>query len=50
MVDFEDQHSGEIPENGLIFMNRLSDYFFTLARFVNNLKNTKEIPWISTKE
>ena len=50
MVDFEDQHPGEVPENGLRFMNRLSDYFFTLARFVNHTKNIREILWISDRE
>lgn len=50
MVDFEDQNPGEVPESALRFMNRLSDYFFILARFVNYTKNIKEIQWISAKE
>lgn len=50
MVDFEDQHPGEIPENALRFMNRLSDYFFILSRFVNFSKNVEEINWIPAKE
>ncbi|MDO9183551.1 MAG: cob(I)yrinic acid a,c-diamide adenosyltransferase [Bacteriovorax sp.] len=50
MVDFEDQHPGEIPESALIYMNRLSDYFFILSRYINHLKNIKEINWIALKE
>jgi cob(I)alamin adenosyltransferase len=29
----------------LIFLNRLSDYFFTLARYMNHLGKTPEIVW-----
>lgn len=50
MVDFEEQHAGEIPEKALRFMNRLSDYFFILARFVNHNKKIEEINWIPVKE
>jgi cob(I)alamin adenosyltransferase len=50
LVDFEDQHPGEVPESALRFINRLSDYFFILARFVNHLKKIEEILWIPSKE
>lgn len=50
MVDFEDQHPGEVPESALRFMNRLSDYFFILARYANHLKKIEEINWIPVKE
>lgn len=50
MVDFEDQHPGEIPDNALIFINRLSDYFFILSRFLNQSKKVDEINWIAAKE
>ena len=50
MVDFEDQHAGEIPESALRLMNRLSDYFFILARYTNYLKSVEEIKWIPVKE
>jgi cob(I)alamin adenosyltransferase len=50
MVDFEDQHSGETPENALIFINRLSDYFFMLSRSLNRQKNVEEILWVPVKE
>ena len=50
MVDFSDQHSKEIPESALRFINRLSDYFFTLARYTNYIKKIEEINWIPIKE
>jgi cob(I)alamin adenosyltransferase len=50
MVDFETQHPGEIPASALIFINRLSDYFFMLSRALNALKKVEEIKWIPTKD
>lgn len=50
MVDFEDQHPGEVPASALRFMNRLSDYFFILARYANHMKDIEEIHWIPLKE
>jgi cob(I)alamin adenosyltransferase len=35
----------ELPENCLIFLNRLSDYFFVLARYVNKKENGPELMW-----
>jgi cob(I)alamin adenosyltransferase len=46
MVDFEEQNPGEIPENALMFMNRLSDYFFILSRYINATKKIEELQWI----
>lgn len=46
MVDFEDQNPGEVPEGALRFINRLSDYFFILSRFLNASKNIDETLWI----
>jgi cob(I)alamin adenosyltransferase len=34
-----------INENILSYINRLSDWFFMLARFVNKLYNVHEIEW-----
>jgi cob(I)alamin adenosyltransferase len=31
------------------YLNRLSDYFFSLARTLNRLENVEEIVWISSK-
>jgi cob(I)alamin adenosyltransferase len=40
--------SGAVPvsvENLLVYMNRLSDYFFVLARYCNHLAGVEEITW-----
>lgn len=50
MVDFEEHHKGEVPSSGLKFVNRLSDYLFIVARFVNQKKQVSEINWIPVKE
>lgn len=46
MVDFENEHPGEVPPNALKFMNRLSDYFFILSRYLNFTQNIEETLWI----
>lgn len=33
----------------LIYINRLSDYLFTLARLANQLENIPDVPWIPKK-
>lgn len=35
----------KINQNSLIYINRLSDWLFVLARYVNNKENAKEIIW-----
>lgn len=35
----------KINQNTLIYINRLSDWLFTLARYVNKLDKIKEVPW-----
>lgn len=50
MVDFETQHPGEVPDSALIFINRLSDYFFMLSRALNASKKVEEIKWIPSKD
>jgi cob(I)alamin adenosyltransferase len=45
MVDFMTTRNEPLPENSLIFMNRLSDYFFVLARWVNKHFEINETPW-----
>lgn len=35
----------EIPETARIFLNRLSDYLFTLARYENLLSSHDEVEW-----
>jgi cob(I)alamin adenosyltransferase len=39
--------NNEIDKFCLIFLNRLSDLFFVLARVINKLKNIPDIPWKS---
>lgn len=39
------QHQEEIDETIVKFINRLSDLFFTMARYVNHLENKKETIW-----
>ena len=36
----------EIDEAIVIYLNRLSDLFFTMARYVNHIDKKKEIKWI----
>lgn len=46
LVSFENINKGEIPENALMLLNRLSDYFFVLSRFVNYKLSIPETIWI----
>lgn len=46
LVYFNQTEGEPLPGNSLIFLNRLSDYFFVLARYVNKTKGVNEIPWI----
>lgn len=34
----------------LVFLNRLSDYFFVLARYLNKINGIKDIPWITRQK
>lgn len=45
MVDFKIETGEELPDNGLEFINRLSDYFFVLARWLNKNEGVIETPW-----
>lgn len=49
LVLYFNQSNEELPPNGLIFLNRISDYFFILARFLNKIKNAEEICWRPSK-
>lgn len=35
----------ELPANSIVFLNRLSDYFFVLSRYVNKVKKVSETEW-----
>ena len=37
--------AGKVYATMMIFLNRLSDYFFVLARFVNHMEGIEEISW-----
>jgi cob(I)alamin adenosyltransferase len=50
MIAFEEQYQGEVTESELRFINRLSDYFFILARYINHSRQIEEINWIPKKE
>lgn len=50
MVEFDHLHPDELPKNALKFINRLSDYFFTLSRFLNVSRKVEEINWVPAKE
>ena len=39
------EHEKEIDPNILIYLNRLSDYFFVAARFCNKKQGKKELKW-----
>ncbi len=45
LISYQDATKEILPENSLIFLNRLSDYFFVLARYVNIKLNAHEIIW-----
>ena len=45
LVFYEENKKEELPVLGLILLNRLSDYFFVLARYVNKTANAEEILW-----
>jgi cob(I)alamin adenosyltransferase len=45
-ISYEVSHKGELPEEVLKYINRLSDFFFVLSRFVNKVTNKDEVHWI----
>lgn len=44
------QESVELPENAVPFLNRLSDYLFTMARFANHLLGVPDQVWVKTQD
>ena len=49
LVDFNELKPGEAPEYSIQYLNRLSDYFFVLSRFINFSEGIKEVSWIPKK-
>ena len=45
MVAFFNENSSEEVPHSLEFLNRLSDYFFVLARYINHGQGVVDIPW-----
>lgn len=45
MIQFRTLHKEELPIHAAPFMNRLSDYFFVLSRYVNLKLGITEEPW-----
>lgn len=45
LVGYHQETAEILPDNSLIFLNRLSDYLFVLARYVNNVEGSSEVVW-----
>lgn len=45
IIGYYEKTKEELPPNSIIFVNRLSDYLFVLARYVNKMKGVEEINW-----
>lgn len=46
LVGFAESTNEELPENSIQFINRASDYFFVLARYIEKKAGGSEISWI----
>jgi cob(I)alamin adenosyltransferase len=46
LVRFENHNPGELPDNAVVFINRLSDFLFIVSRYVNTNLKREEILWI----
>jgi cob(I)alamin adenosyltransferase len=42
-------HQEDIGLTPLVYLNRLSDLFFVLARYANKVDGAKEVPWVAPK-
>lgn len=45
IVEFHHETGEGLPSLGLEFVNRLSDYFFVLSRWINKSESVIETPW-----
>lgn len=45
LVAYEQQNTELLPENSIVFINRLSDYLFVMARYVNFKLHIEEVLW-----
>lgn len=48
LVEYQSEN-GETPHYSIEFLNRLSDYFFVLSRYINFQENHKEVLWAPKK-
>ncbi len=46
MIHIKNEQKEVIPELAVPFINRLSDYFFVLSRYINVRKGVVETPWL----
>jgi cob(I)alamin adenosyltransferase len=45
LVHYHHETKEDLPQNSVKFLNRLSDYLFVLARYINKMKGRNEINW-----
>lgn len=45
LVHYKNESHEELPAFSAVFLNRLSDYYFVFARYVNKKLKTEELPW-----
>lgn len=46
LIKYHEETGEDFPENSQQFLNRLSDYYFVLARYVNHREQCDEILWV----
>lgn len=49
LINFQQTTKEDLPPFSVVFLNRLSDYFFILARYLNKLEGEKELLWKPVK-
>ncbi len=49
LIEYHRMTKEPLPGHSIEFLNRLSDYFFVLARYLNKLEDKKEILWKPAK-
>jgi cob(I)alamin adenosyltransferase len=49
IIHYHHTSKEDLPAQSIVFLNRLSDYFFVLARYLNKVEGQKEILWKPVK-
>lgn len=44
-VSFNEENANQLPTNAIVFINRLSDYLFIMARYANYVSKEAEVLW-----